>query len=687
MMSDGIIDRRDQVCETLADAGARLGQQMMSVIQSRLHRDAHLQLLRTLLEIGQLRGYRTAGFEQIACGHRESPVEPLREHPAQQGLCQDLRLLDSECVIRYYYTTISTEEEEAMLRSRMVCLWVVFLFVLTGSCSRNDKPGPDTRSRRLQQGDQTTETARSAVSEKKSIPVRGYLIHLTHYDPNWYDRKKRERPFDLEIGREMVRALAKAGFNMLIIDLADAVEYRSLPELKRHYSVPMAHLKTLIACARDEGLEIVPKLNFSKSKQPRRAHNYWFRPYNKLPDTREYWAKAFELIDEIISVCKPERFFFIGMDEDFQRTPAQYTAAVRSLHAGLAKRGLRTVMWNDTMTSSAGMFGCIQKTLAAEDGTDKDIVHVAWDYGPPRARTAGRIKDMVDKGLEVWIAPGRNPQQVKEWKQLALQIGCPGLVMTAWRPVTRWSREGFLNGIRTVGPIYARPEAVQAEPVFDLSVPPTRHVVQANMQPTTQPMDEPILAPNHLGEPFKEMSYLLPPQVYVRNWMMLGPFRFQPEKYTGSQQQEVIEDDGFVEGPEERLVAQKPGTAAHGVTWRRYAPSADSAFPQVIDLTEPYGKLEYALAYLVAHVHSDRDVKGYSLYLGSDDYVKVWLNGQLIHTYAERKRAVAIDDDKIQGIALRKGWNKLLVKCANATADWGLLLRIADEKDRPLTTR
>ena len=247
----------------------------------------------------------------------------------------------------------------------------------------------------------------------------------------------------------MVKALGDAGFNMLIIDLGDGVQYRTFPELKRHYSVPMAVLEELVAYARQEGLEVVPKLNFSKSKEPPHDHNYWFRPYNELPDDDAYWAKAFQLIDEVIEVTKPERFFFVGMDEDFLRTPAQYASAVNALHEGLSKRGLRTAMWNDTAHLSAGMFGCVEKTLAAEENAPRDIVHVLWDYTPLKARAAQRIQDMRSKGLEVWIAPGRRPDDVEQWKQLALQTGCSGLVMTMWAPVTERGRRRFLGGHNT----------------------------------------------------------------------------------------------------------------------------------------------------------------------------------------------------------------------------------------------
>ncbi len=523
------------------------------------------------------------------------------------------------------------------------------------------------------------------MSEKKSIAVRGYLIHITHYDPVWFDRKERERPFDVNLGRDMVRALGEAGFNMLIIDLADGVAYRTFPELKRHYSVPMSVLEELVACARQEGLEVVPKLNFSKSKEPRQNHNYWFRPYCELPDSDAYWAKALQLTDEVIEVTKPERYFFVGMDEDFQRTPTEYVSTLRALHEGLAERGLRTVMWNDTAHLSAGTFGCVEKALAAEDNAATDIVHVLWDYGPLEARVAERVQDMRSKGLEVWIAPGSRPDDVEQWKQLALQTGCSGLVMTAWAPVTERSRRRFLDGIGRVGPIYARADAVKREPVAEASGTRAHRVVKVKMGPPPA-MDEPILAPNRLGEPVEEAPYLLPSGVYVRNWMVLGPFRYEREKYAGREHQEVIDDDSFVGGGEAGLAAAEPGTEAVGVTWRRYVPPVESGFPQTIDLSKTYGEVEHALAYAVAHVYSEKEVTGYSIYLGSDDYVRVWLNGQLIHTWAEGSRAIVQDDDKLEGIALRKGWNKVVVKCVNLRSAWGFILRIADERDHPLAT-
>src|SRR3989339_1735748 len=238
------------------------------------------------------------------------------------------------------------------------------------------------------------------MKNQSGIKNIGYLMHFTHYDPLWISQKKKEKPFDMAVGREIVDALAKQGFNTLAIDIEDGVQLPSFPELRRHYSVPLAYLKDIISRARSNGMEIIPKMNFSQS--PKNQHNHWFSPYNKLNDSERYWKKAFDIIDEIIGICRPERFFHIGMDEDTQRTPAQYIKAVNILHKGLKARGLRTIMWNDSTHIGKAMYTCVEKVYAAEQVISKDIAQVIWDYIGAQPAGAERLKK---NGFEVWGAP------------------------------------------------------------------------------------------------------------------------------------------------------------------------------------------------------------------------------------------------------------------------------------------
>ena len=285
------------------------------------------------------------------------------------------------------------------------------------------------------------------MEKNNIIPIRGFLLHITHYDPRWWEQKSSEKPFDLNVGLEIIDAMAQAGLNLLIIDCADGIKYKSHPELTRHYSVPMEYLKKIMKHARKYNIEIVPKLNFSQSRFHR--HNHWFRPHNGLFDNNEYWEKAFEIIDELIQVCKPCKYFHIGMDEDHDRAHSQYINAIKKLHNGLKQRGMRTIIWNDTALTGS-MLVHAEKSLAAEDKIPDDIIHVVWDYAQAQPKIVNRL---VKKGFEVWGAPGRSAERVSEWRKSIIRCGGKGLLLTAWIPTYKETRSKLLQVIKELGPI------------------------------------------------------------------------------------------------------------------------------------------------------------------------------------------------------------------------------------------
>jgi hypothetical protein len=65
------------------------------------------------------------------------------------------------------------------------------------------------------------------------------------------------------------------------------------------------------------------------------------------------------------------------------------------------------------------------------------------------------------------------------------------------------------------------------------------------------------------------------------------------------------------------------------------------------------------------------------LELGSDDGVKVWLNRSLIHQNND-ERDVSPGDDKVD-MALKQGWNHLLVKVTQGVGGWGFIACVTDE--------
>lgn len=233
------------------------------------------------------------------------------------------------------------------------------------------------------------------------LDVRGYQLHLTHYDPVWMTGKKAERRFDFDLALELVDELALNGFNTLVVGVSDGVAYRSHPELRKRYSAPMEDLERLCAHARAHGLEIVPKLNFSRSAI--NCHNHWMRApgeeWHEHFDDDHYWKTAFEIIDELIGVCKPARFFHVGMDEDHERSCRQFVDALRTLKAGLSKRRLRMVAWSDSSLDYPSGQTYREKSALAEKELASGSVRLMWNYW---AVPSAEMKSVTGHGHELW---------------------------------------------------------------------------------------------------------------------------------------------------------------------------------------------------------------------------------------------------------------------------------------------
>jgi hypothetical protein len=236
--------------------------------------------------------------------------------------------------------------------------------------------------------------------------------------------------------------------------VADAVKYASHPELARRYTVPMARLEKLAAAARGKGLEVAPKLNFSRSSI--HHHNDWMlapdEQWYEHFDDEVWWKKGFELIDELIGVCQPKRFFHVGMDEDHDRSYSQYIETIKGLHAGLKQRKLRALIWNDTGIEYASGMIHAEKSLTAEPALPKDLVQVLWRYDAvPRAG----IKRLRKEGFELWGAPGsRSAEGAAAFRDAVLEAGGTGLLMTMWIPCRASNRKRILETIRRMGPVY-----------------------------------------------------------------------------------------------------------------------------------------------------------------------------------------------------------------------------------------
>ena len=142
------------------------------------------------------------------------------------------------------------------------------------------------------------------------------------------------------------------------------------------------------------------------------------------------------------------------MDEDHYRSLEQFVEAIKTLRRMVKEHGLRAVVWNDSCHSEKTAIAQVHadKCRAAEELLPRDVVHVLWDYG--RAHPAV-VKRITGEGFDVWAAPGRSAEQVREWRRATLEGGGKGLLMTNWTKCEKANRAQLIEMVKTLGPEYA----------------------------------------------------------------------------------------------------------------------------------------------------------------------------------------------------------------------------------------
>ncbi|QOJ14773.1 MAG: hypothetical protein HRU75_09025 [Planctomycetia bacterium] len=141
---------------------------------------------------------------------------------------------------------------------------------------------------------------------------------------------------------------------------------------------------------------------------------------------------------------------------------------------------------------------------------------------------------------------------------------------------------------------------------------------------------------------------------FVIDWMTSGPY--------------TLENVGAADLLERSLA---PELESAGVQWTplRRSPNTE---PWYIDLAPQFGGDNRAV-YLWTQVYSPRNTEA-RFEIGSDDGVRVWLNGEVVHTkYAVRECERASD---IVPVRLKAGWNPVTMKVANGTGSFAACLRV-----------
>jgi hypothetical protein len=84
----------------------------------------------------------------------------------------------------------------------------------------------------------------------------------------------------------------------------------------------------------------------------------------------------------------------------------------------------------------------------------------------------------------------------------------------------------------------------------------------------------------------------------------------------------------------------------------------------------------HGVAYAVCYLVTDEDLHDLEIRIGSDDHVKIYLNGEQIHRNPAI-RSIGDNQDRVRNLNLKKGTNVLVFKVVNLEGEWSGCLRFA----------
>ncbi|MCG3138066.1 MAG: hypothetical protein HJJLKODD_01924 [Phycisphaerae bacterium] len=180
------------------------------------------------------------------------------------------------------------------------------------------------------------------------------------------------------------------------------------------------------------------------------------------------------------------------------------------------------------------------------------------------------------------------------------------------------------------------------------------------------------------NETRKFESYATVDDSFVQNWWVIGPFDapgqtefdavFAPESatYDSAAPQSITLDGKALEWKKKE--------------WQLPIPN-DQGDPRFIDMRQVVADQPDIAAYALTYLHSDSDQK-VRFKLGSDDGVRVWVNGQ--EAWKNNVGRGAEPGQDLFEVDLKMGSNPVLVKVCNMSFGWGLYLQVVGLDDQQL---
>jgi len=145
---------------------------------------------------------------------------------------------------------------------------------------------------------------------------------------------------------------------------------------------------------------------------------------------------------------------------------------------------------------------------------------------------------------------------------------------------------------------------------------------------------------------------------FIASWQVAGPYEEAGKDYI------ALFDMPFP--------PEKPD--AKDVAWRVISAAPDPAKPGLVDLLKLVDSGEQKLVYVRTWIQSPKAQEA-RLEFGSDDGIKIWLNGQQV--YGASAGGKCVPGVHKADVALKEGWNLLFVKITQCSGPWEFCGRVA----------
>jgi hypothetical protein len=262
--------------------------------------------------------------------------------------------------------------------------------------------------------------------------------------------------FDESVWRKATAHAAERGMNMLVIDIGEALQLQSHPELAVKGSWTIERFRKELARLRGMGLEPIPKLNFSTS------HDTWLKEYHRMISTPEYYKVCADVIREVWEIFDKPRLFHLGYDEETMGNQYVYGFAV--VRQGelwwhdflffvdtVNKQNVRPWIWSDY---------CWNHKEAFLQRMPKCVLQSNWYYGasfdPEKSNYVQTYLDLDKAGFDQ-VPTGSNWSNDTNFggtvefctKNLSKEH-LKGFLQTPWHPTVEKDLEHHLKAIAQV---------------------------------------------------------------------------------------------------------------------------------------------------------------------------------------------------------------------------------------------